>query len=78
MLLSKFLLVVEMVRRDGGLVEETMTLECRRGTAIEREASCDDAKRGDAVRSAGDKLLRRSLASTMASLAIIGYVEEEE
>jgi hypothetical protein len=53
-----------------------MTLERCRRTAIGREASCEDAaKRRDAVRSAGDKLLRRSLANTMASFTRIIDVE---
>lgn len=66
-LLSRFLLVVERVRRDRGPFEETVTRECCREAAIGREASCEDAKRGDAVRSASDRLLQKSLANTMAS-----------
>jgi hypothetical protein len=67
--------VVEMVRRDRGRIDERMTLERCRDTAIGREASCEDAKRGDAVRSVGDRRLRTSLANTMASLAKMIDVE---
>lgn len=70
--------MVEMVRRDRGRVDETMSLECCLETAIGTGASCENAKRGNAVRSADDVLLRSSLSNTMASLAIMIDVEEEE
>jgi hypothetical protein len=68
-LLSDFLLVVEMVRRDTERAAKVSPRCWEAGTGREASGDDDAAERGDAFRSADDRLLFRCLANTMTSPA---------